>query len=56
MAEPIRRLSCVVELISDLTADGFEPLLYLRAQGGCYFRFRGVTIEREWEARSGRLA
>lgn len=41
------------KLISDLTADGFEPLLYTfgrRAAG--YFRFRGVTIEREWEGES----
>ena len=41
------------KLITDLTADGFEPLLYtfgLRA--AAYFRFRGVTIEREWEGES----
>ena len=41
------------KLISDLTADGFEPLLYtFGRRAAAYFRFRGVTIEREWEGES----
>ena len=41
------------KLISDLTADGFEPLLYTFGRRvAAYFRFRGVTIEREWEGES----
>ena len=41
------------KLISDLTADGFEPLLYtFGRRSAAYFRFRGVTIEREWEGES----
>ena len=41
------------KLISDLTADGFEPLLYtFGRKAAAYFRFRGVTIEREWEGES----
>lgn len=41
------------KLISDLTADGFEPLLYtFGRRAAAYFRFRGVTIKREWEGES----
>ena len=41
------------KLISDLTAGGFEPLLYtFGRRAAAYFRFRGVTIEREWEGES----
>lgn len=41
------------KLISDLTADGFEPLLYtFGRRAAAYFRFRGVTIVREWEGES----
>ena len=41
------------KLLSDLTADGFEPLLYtFGRRAAAYFRFRGVTIEREWEGES----
>ena len=41
------------KLISDLTADGFELLLYtFGRRAAAYFRFRGVTIEREWEGES----
>ena len=41
------------KLISDLTADGFVPLLYtFGRRAAAYFRFRGVTIEREWEGES----
>ena len=41
------------KLISDLTADGFEPLLYtFGRRAAAYFRFCGVTIEREWEGES----
>ena len=41
------------KLISDLTADGFEPLLYtFGRRAAAYFSFRGVTIEREWEGES----
>ena len=41
------------KLISDLTANGFEPLLYtFGRRAAAYFRFRGVTIEREWEGES----
>ena len=41
------------KLISDLTADGFEPLLYtFGRRAAAYFRFRGVTIERVWEGES----
>ena len=41
------------KLISDLTAVGFEPLLYtFGRRAAAYFRFRGVTIEREWEGES----
>ena len=41
------------KLVSDLTADGFEPLLYtFGRRAAAYFRFRGVTIEREWEGES----
>ena len=33
------------KLISDLTADGFEPLLYtFGRRAAAYFRFRGVTM------------
>ena len=45
------------KLISDLTADGFEPLLYtFGRRAAAYFRFRGVTIEREWEGESDSLS
>ena len=41
------------KLISDLTADGFEPLLYtFGRRAAAYFRFRGVPIECEWEGES----
>ena len=41
------------KLIADLREDGYEPVLYtFGRRASAYFRFRGVTIEREWEGES----
>ena len=41
------------KLITDLREDGYEPVLYtFGRRASAYFRFRGVTIEREWEGES----
>lgn len=41
------------KLISDLKAEGREPVLYtFGRRASAYFRFRGVVIEREWEGES----
>ena len=41
------------KLISDLKAEGREPVLYtFGRRASAHFRFRGVVIEREWEGES----